>query len=152
LTSLKEALTDLKQKMGNNMDQWQWGKLHTADFVHPLALNDVTKSLFRINPVPRSGDAYTVLATSSPSERDTKQTSGASFMFVFDVADWDRSTGLSTPGNSAQPLSPHYSDLAQDHWGDAKYFPLLFSRKKIEENSKDRLVLQPASTSNQKQK
>jgi penicillin amidase len=83
------------------------------------------------------------MATSSPTEGNTKQTSGASFMFVFDAQNWDRSTGLSTPGNSAQPLSPHYSDLASDYWGDGKYFPLLFSKQKIEENTKNRLVLQP---------
>jgi penicillin amidase len=144
LTSLKDGLADLKKQMGDNMDQWQWGKIHTADFVHPLAsYNAEARTLFGITPVPRGGDAFTVMATSSPTERNTKQTSGASFMFVFDVQNWDRSTGLSTPGNSAQPLSPHYGDLASDYWGDGKYFPLMFSRQKIEENTKNRLVLQP---------
>lgn len=146
LGSLKEALADLKKKMGENMDQWQWGKIHTADFVHPLASDDATRALFGITPVPRGGDAYTVMASSNPSENGSKQTSGASFMFVFDTQDWDRSTGLSTPGNSAQPLSPHYADLASAYWGEGKHFPLLFSRKKIEENTKNRLVLQPGST------
>ena len=83
------------------------------------------------------------MASSSLSEGNTKQTSGASFMFVFDVQNWDRSTGLSTPGNSAQPLSPHYSDLAAEYWGDGKYFPLLFSRQKIDANTRNRLVLKP---------
>lgn len=142
LTSLKEAIALLKPKMGNNMEQWKWGDIHTADFVHPLAYDAKTQELFKINPVRRSGDGFTVLATSSPSESNTKQTSGASFKFVFDVKDWDQSTGLSVPGNSAQPGSPHYSDLAP-YWGEGKGFPLLFSRKKIEENSKNRLLLQP---------
>ena len=107
------------------------------------------RTLFGITPVPRGGDAFTVMATSSLSEGNTKQTSGASFMFVFDVQNWDRSAGLSTPGNSAQPLSPHYSDLAADYWGDGKYFPLLFSRQKIDANTRNRLVLQsgPMQTS-----
>ena len=63
-------------------------------------------------------------------------------MFVFDVQDWDRSTGLSVPGNSAQPLSPHYKDLVP-YWGEGRHFPLAFSRKKVEEHTRSRLVLQP---------
>ena len=81
--------------------------------------------------------------TSSATESGTKQTSGASFMFVMDVKDWDNSTGLSVPGNSAQPLAPHCKDLTSN-WGEGKYFPLLFSRPKVEQNSKDRLMLVPA--------
>jgi hypothetical protein len=63
-------------------------------------------------------------------------------MFVFDVKDWDNSTGLSVPGNSAQPLSPHYKDLA-NAWGVGKYFPMAFGRKKVEEVMENRLVLAP---------
>jgi penicillin amidase len=144
LTSLKEGLAELKKKMGDDMDQWQWGKIHTADFVHPLtSYSAEARRLLGITPVPRGGDAFTVMASSSLSEGNTKQTSGASFMFVFDVQNWDRSTGLNTPGNSAQPLSPHYSDLAAEYWGDGKYFPLLFSRQKIDAKTRNRLVLKP---------
>jgi len=145
LTALEQAVADLRQRLGDDMDQWQWGRLHTADFVHPLASNDATGTLFAIDPVPRGGDSYTVMNTTSPSETNTKQLSGASFMFVFDVQDWDRSTGLSAPGNSAQPLSPHAGDLAP-YWGDGKYFPLAFSRAKVEEHTTDRLVLRPIGT------
>ena len=82
-------------------------------------------------------------AASSPTETSTKQTSGASFMFVMDVSNWDNSTGLSVPGNSAQPLSPHYQDLTP-YWGEGKHFPLAFSRTKVEQNTKNRLTLVPA--------
>jgi hypothetical protein len=46
------------------------------------------------------------------------------------------------PGNSAQPLSPHYQDLIP-HWGEGRYFPLAFSRAKVDEVTAHRLVLQP---------
>jgi hypothetical protein len=78
----------------------------------------------------------------SVSSTNTNQVSGASYMFVFDVKNWDASTGLSVPGNSAQPRSPHYADLAP-RWGEGQYFPLAFSRAQVEANTKDRLMLQP---------
>ena len=141
--ALEQAVADLRKRLGDDMDAWIWGNLHTADFVHPLAGGNEPGSLFYVEPVRRGGDGFTVMAATSPSESSAKQTSGASFMFVFDVKDWDNSTGLSTPGNSAQPLSPHYKDLASAHWGEGKYFPLAFSRAKVDEVAAHRLTLHP---------
>jgi penicillin amidase len=144
LASLKDGIEALKRVVGPNFDQVKWGQIHTADFVHPLAHDEATRRLFSVQPVPRSGSAVTVLATSGATATDAKQQSGASFKFVFDTQDWDRSTGLSAPGQSAQPLSPHYADLAP-LWGDGRHFPLVFSRAKVEENTKNRLRLEPTT-------
>ena len=83
------------------------------------------------------------MATSYSSENNPKQTAGASFSFVADVADWDRSTFLSAPGNSAQPLSPFYSNLVQS-WAAGKGNIFAFSRSKVEELKAHTLLLQPA--------
>ncbi len=140
--ALEVAVADLRKRFGDDMSAWKWGSIHTTDFVHPLAGSDATKGLFHIEPVRRGGDGFTVMAASSPTETSTRQTSGASFMFVMDVSNWDNSTGLSVPGNSAQPLSPHYKNLTA-YWGEGKYFPLTFSRQKVEEVTAHRLMLQP---------
>jgi len=140
--ALEQAVAGLRKQLGDDMNAWKWGDIHRADFVHPLGGSEATKALFHIDPVRRGGDGFTVMAATSPSESSSRQASGASFMFVFDVKDWDNSTGLSVPGNSAQPLSPHYKDLTS-HWGEGDYFPLAFSRAKVEEVTAKRLVLQP---------
>jgi penicillin G amidase len=140
--ALEQAVADLRKRFGDDMNAWKWGDIHTADFIHPLGESPAAKGLFHIAPVRRGGDGFTVQAATSPSETNTKQTSGASFMFVMDVSNWDNSTALSVPGNSAQPLSPHYQDLIP-HWGEGKYFPLAFSRAKVDEVTAHRLVLQP---------
>ena len=49
---------------------------------------------------------------------------------------------INVPGQSAQPESPHYGDLLT-LWAEGKYFPLLFSREKIEKNAAGRLHLEP---------
>jgi penicillin amidase len=142
VTAMEQAVADLRQHHGDDMSKWVWGDIHTTKFQHPL-LSEKTQAAFGVEPVRRGGDAYTVMATGSPTERDAQQLSGASFKFVFDTQDWDRSTGLSTPGQSGQPQSPHYADLAP-LWGDGPHFPLAFSRKKVESVTKDRLMLYPA--------
>ena len=97
---------------------------------------------FAVTPAPRGGDGSTVMATSYASEANPKQIAGASFSFVADVADWDRSTFLSAPGNSAQPLSPFYANLVSS-WADGKGNTLAFSKSKVDEVKAHTLTLQP---------
>ena len=74
---------------------------------------------------------------------DFKQSNGASYREILDLADWDRSVAINVPGQSGQPTSPHYADLLP-LWKEGRYFPLFFSRQKIEEVSKEKLSLVPA--------
>jgi penicillin G amidase len=142
LEAIEQAIADLRKAHGDKWAAIPWGQIHTARFTHPLANSPATRDLFAIPAVPKAGDAYTLLASSSATDAGADQTSGASYAFVFDVKDWDNSTGLNTPGQSAQPLSPHYADLASP-WGDGKYIPMAFSRAKVDAIARSRLTLQP---------
>jgi len=143
LEALELAVTDLRKAYGDKWAETPWGQIHTARFTHPLAGSGATRDLFDIPAVPKSGDAYTLLASSSVTESGADQTSGASYAFVFDVKDWDSSTGLNAPGQSAQPLSPHYGDLAP-LWGQGQYVPMTFSRARVDAITTSKLLLQPA--------
>jgi penicillin amidase len=142
LQALELAVTDLRKAHGDKWAEIPWGQIHTARFTHPLAGSPATRDLFAIPAVPKSGDAYTLLASSSATETGADQTSGASFAFVFDVKNWDNSTGLNTPGQSAQPRSPYYADLAP-RWGNGDYVPLAFSRAAVDRLAAATLQLRP---------
>jgi penicillin amidase len=58
------------------------------------------------------------------------------------VSDWDRSLVTNTPGQSGQPGSPFYGNLLP-LWASDSYFPLVFSRARVEKESAHRLTLQP---------
>jgi penicillin amidase len=70
------------------------------------------------------------------------QDSGASYREILDLSDWDNSVAVNVPGQSGQPGSPHYSDLLP-LWSEGRYFPLVYSREAVEQETTDRLVLQP---------
>ena len=99
--------------------------------------------MFDLKPVSRGGDANTVNATGGAR---FIQRSGASFREILDLSDWDKSVAINVPGQSAQPESPHYGDLLP-LWAEGKYFPLLFSRERIEKNAAERLLLEPKRAS-----
>lgn len=140
LASLGEAVTELKAKLGADPAAWRWGALHQATFVHPLATTDERKALFNLPPMELGGDGTTVDVASGEGFAVGH---GASYRQVIDLADWDRSSATSTPGQSGQPGSPHYGDLLEP-WAEGRYFPLLFSREAVEKAAKQKLVLEPA--------
>lgn len=137
--TLAEAVADTKKRLGDDPAKWRWGTLHVAPFTHPLATDAELRSLFNLPSPERGGDSNTVNNTSGTGFR---QNHGASFREILDVADWDRSVGTNVPGQSAQPGSKHYGDLLP-LWAEGKYFPLLYSKAKVEAMAKDRLTLEP---------
>ncbi len=139
--SLKAAAERVKKLLGNDPAKWQWGQLHQASLEHPLAsLGPEYAKAFNLGPVPRPGDVHT--PNNTRHDDNFRQLHGASYRQLFDLADWDRGLATSTPGQSGQPGSPHYSDLLP-LWAAGQYFPLAYSRAKVEEVTKHRLRLLP---------
>ncbi len=133
LSALDAAITTLSAALGPDLSKWQWGDLHRAPFPHPFVKE------FDLPSVRRGGDANTVNATGGGG---FSQTAGASYREILDVANWDNSWATSTPGQSGQPGSPHYGDLLE-LWGRNEYFPLAFSRAKVEQETRHVLQLLP---------
>jgi penicillin amidase len=141
--TFRTAVTKAKEALGPDVSRWSWGRLHTAAFRHPLAgLGPEHAKAFNLGPVPRAGDAHTPNAASHNPRFE--QTSGATYRHVLDLADWDRGLATSAPGQSGQPGAPHYADLLP-LWERGEYFPLAFSRAKVEEVTRHRLRLTPAA-------
>jgi penicillin amidase len=139
--SLTAAVRRLQKLTPGEAQRWSWGRLHPVILHHPLdTLRSVNAKAFNLEPAPRPGDAHTPNAANF-NER-FEQISGASYRHIFDLADWDRGVATSCPGQSGQPGSPHYADLLP-LWAEGTYFPLVFSRKKVEEVAVHRLLLRP---------
>ena len=143
LQAVEEAIGDLKSKYGADPAGWKWGTVHRALFLHPL-LAESNKSILGVAPISRGGDAYTVHGTGNAGSQGADQIHGASAMLILDTGDWDRSVAMNAPGNESQAGSRHAADLAP-LWGNGKYFPLAYSREKVEEATESRLKLYPAA-------
>ena len=146
--SLKETLADLHERFGPDLSSWQYGqeRFKHALIRHPMTAAvspDVRRRLY-VGPLPRGGYGGTVHNTGG----GYNQTSGASFMIVADTSDWDNSVGLNAPGQSGNPDSPHYRDLFE-LWARGKYFPIFYSRAKVDSVTESTTVLRPASSTSQ---
>lgn len=117
---------------GSNPAAWKWGDLHRVDLAHPLsALPSIAAAFPPIEGGRSGGDGYTVMARGLRDSGGFDVRHGASFMFVADVGDWDRTRFLLLPGQSADPRSPHYRDF-YDKWLAGEMPQLPFSPGAIE--------------------
>lgn len=141
LATFAKAVARTQQLLGDDAKLWRWGKLHGATFHHPFEkLGQAHAKAFNLGPVERSGDVNTPHNTRHDDK--FQQIHGASYRQVFDLADWDQGRATSTPGQSGQLGSPHYGDLLPQ-WAEEKYFPLAYSRRKVDEVTAHRLTLTP---------
>ncbi|MBI3682038.1 MAG: penicillin acylase family protein [Acidobacteria bacterium] len=134
------AIRELDMLLGPDRAKWQWGRLHEIRFEHPLRVPPQYASQFHLGPLPRPGDGNTVNAASGSGFR---QTNGASYRQIIDVADWDRSLMTNVPGESGDPESRHYSDLLAD-WAAGRYHPMPYSRQAVEKVTIEKIQLTPA--------
>lgn len=144
LQALADGVQKLRTALGPDSTQWQWGKLHHIQFEHSLAslLPPDTAKAYGTPRYPVGGDNDTV-HRGTFRKSDFRQISGSSYRQVIDVANWDNSRVQNVPGQSADPRSPHYQDLLKG-WATAEYFPMAFSRAKVDSERADTLTLRPS--------
>jgi len=93
-------------------------------FAHVLGIGDAARRRFNIGPLrPESADARP-------------------FAIAFDPADWDKSTAMNAPGQSASPDSAHFADLAR-LWASGGSIALVFSDQAVQMNTETTVVLTP---------
>ena len=104
-------------------------------------VDEQTRAKINVGPIPKHGGRYTVNASVYQAS-DFRQTSGPSARLVIDVGNWDNSRAVNYPGESGDPDSLHYRDLAP-LWRAGQYFPLLYSREAVENAIEKKIELVP---------
>jgi len=136
------AIEGLSRRYGDDMERWRYGqeKYKHVLITHPLGevVNKELQNQLNTPVLPRGGNQYTPGATSGSNN----QTSGASFRIIVDVNDWDSSVGTNAPGQSGDPESRFYKNLFVP-WAGDEYFPVYFSKNKIESVSVEKIKLIP---------
>jgi penicillin amidase len=142
MDALKNTIQNVKDRLGPNMSEWQLGQLSNKHVLikHPLsnAVNDSVRHLLDVGPAPRGGYGLTVNNTSNA----LNQRSGASFRIICDTEDWDRTLAMNSPGQAGNPEDPHYRNLF-DLWVNDRFFPMYYSREKVEMITIERIQLNP---------
>jgi penicillin amidase len=140
--TLAAAWRECAALLGADPGGWAWGRLHHGLFEHPLHGFPGAEALPDVGPLPVGGSSYSPMHTGY-RPGDFRVTMGASVRMVVDVGGWDASVWINAPGQSGDPRSPHYAELAPV-WAAGHYVPMLYSPAALEPEIASRLALVPA--------
>ena len=135
-----DALAGLAERFGG--DPWRYGdeRFKHARLRHPLSsvVNAEMRARLEVGPLPRGGNGFTVNQTGGGDN----QTSGPSFRIITEAGDWDTAVFTNTPGQGGDPDDPMYRNLFEG-WAKDRFFPLYYSRDRVEAVVAERVVLTP---------
>jgi penicillin G amidase len=145
MESLNATLAELRSRLGSDINNWSWGRLHHATFEPAVGVlaDPQLRAQMSVGPLQTPGSSSSPRAQSYRST-DFAVISGASVRMVLDVGAWDNSVFINTPGQSDDPLSPHYRDLFP-LWAGGGYVPLRFSRPAVERDAETTIEVVPGS-------
>jgi penicillin G amidase len=113
--SLVEAVSLLEKQLGNEIKDWNWGKVHTLEHQHPLGTVESLKSYFNVGPFPING-AREVINNRGYKYNSSglyNVDSGPSTRRIIDFSDVENSISILPTGQSGNPFSEHYKDQAE---------------------------------------
>jgi penicillin amidase len=138
------SIESLRQALGEDPNDWDWGHLHTLEFVHPIGKIAPFNKIFNIGPVEMNG-AYNDINNQKPAGYTDgfKVKAGPSTRRIISFDHPEVAWGILPTGNSGHLLSPFYKDqlelftkgLYREEWLD---------QRDIEAHATHKLNLVPA--------
>ncbi len=132
---LRQAVEYLKNRIGNNPNDWKWGSIHQVTLRHPFTLANESAKIFNIGPYPVGGDPNTVNNGHPSQAKDYDMVAGASLRQILVPKDWDQSL-ISIPGGQSGMVYDEGYDNLMKYWVEGKYIPYLFTKKAIKKHLK----------------
>jgi penicillin amidase len=140
--SLKQTLSGLKEVLGEDMDKWRWGKIHTLTFEHVLGKKKPLDRIFNLGPFQVGGSHLTVNKKQYSYGNPYYVAHGVSQRMIVDLSDMDRALHVLPTGESGHLKSPHYKDQVDPYLGGT-YHPAWTDRRELEEHAEATLILRP---------
>lgn len=143
--SLDQAITELSDRFGDEPDSWRWGDVHKARLHHRLLGRIPLLGRFANIELPTDGGFYTVNRGANWLGNESApyaHVHGAGLRAIYDLSDLSRSRFMIATGQSGNPLSRHYRDLAEP-WRDGRWLTLDSDREALEQGGHGRLTLRP---------
>ena len=140
--ALSKAVATLSERLGGDMGQWQWERVHQARPKHNLsAAFPELAELLDPPAVPSSGDGDTPLQGGYSPANPATVTSLSVARYSYDPSDWENSLWVVPLGSSGHPGSPHYADQSET-WRQVKMIPMGYDWGRIEASCETKQTLE----------
>ncbi|WP_432156319.1 penicillin acylase family protein [Streptomyces sp. bgisy153] len=140
-----DARWELTAKLGKDIDTWSWGRLHRL-FLKNQTLGTsgpgFLQYILNRGPWKLSGGEAAVDATGWNAAGGYEVVWVPSMRMVINLDDFDKSKWINLTGASGHAFSAHYTDQT-GKWAKGELLDWSFSRKAVDEDTGDKLVLKP---------
>jgi penicillin amidase len=140
--SLADGIDELRAKLGGELKEWQWGRVHEVEFKHPLGAHPLLRRFLNLGPHPTDGAHSTINNGNFSFRRPFFQDIGPSTRQIFDLADIDNGRAVTPPGQSGQAFYKQYDDQLE-LWRTGRYRTSVMSPERIEQAGWELLTLRP---------
>jgi penicillin amidase len=141
--SFKEALAALERRLGRNMADWQWGRVHQIQFPHPLSRGSrLARRFFNLGPFQFPGDGESINRGTFAFNEPYDVTMAASLRHVMDFSDLGSILAIHPTGQSGNFMSDRYDDFL-DMWLNGTYATMTTDREDILDDADGYLRLIP---------
>ena len=141
--ALEAARNELREALGKDPAQWNWGDLHTLTFYNQV-MNSFPwiNKAFNRGPYRTSGGSAIVNATGWYTQAPYEVLSLPSERAIMDLSNWQNSLSIHPTGQSGHAYHPHYVDMANP-WRLIQYHAQNWERSAIEADAEGHLRLMP---------
>lgn len=143
--SFKDAITFYTNKLGEDINDWSWGKVHTMTFRHwPLGSCGIppVEMLFNDKTYPFGGDQFTVCEGGFTRGVSFEVNHGPSQRMIVDLGALDNSLMVNSSGQVENLWHPNRKD-ALPLWFNKEYYHLNFTSEKVKAAARHKLLLVP---------
>jgi penicillin amidase len=141
--SFHDAVASLQKQLGNQVADWNWGKVHTVEHEHPLGKIAALRKLFNVGPfaAPGSNEVINNQFFGFNDEGKYYVKGGPSTRRIVDFSDIENSWSILPTGQSGNPFSKHYDDQAE-MFNAGKFRKMKLNKEEIIKTS-TKLIFKP---------
>ncbi|MFE1288593.1 penicillin acylase family protein [Streptomyces sp. NPDC058751] len=143
--AMDDARWELTAKLGKDIDTWSWGRLHRL-FLKNQTLGTAGPGFLQYmlnrGPWNLGGGEATVNATGWNAAGGYGVVWVPSMRMVVNLGDLDKSKWINLSGASGHAYNAHYTDQTEK-WVEGELLPWAFTKKAVDKQTSDTLVLKP---------
>ena len=137
-----QAKTELTNKLGKDIDDWQWGKLHQMVYTNPIRRSGIGKRLLGGGSYPMGGSGETLFRGLYDFNNPDDFQYSAALRMVADLSDDEKVIAVLNGGVTGRTFHPNFKNQIEAYHDGSKLY-WWFSDQKIQEHKKSELTLVP---------
>jgi len=145
--SFHEAIKELEDQYGDDIDDWLWSSSLEVNHKHAFDQNSLLRGFFNVGPFKTDGGIEVInnQLFKLNGSGQYEVVSGPSTRRIIDFSDVENGKAILPTGQSGNVFSKHYKDQA-DKYLKGEYIKMMLNKDEIK-SSKDILVLLPSKDS-----